>query len=96
MLTTDLAATLMSAWNSKTTIFASAFARIRREATRASVPRDIDSVSTVEHVKVITFTYTKKRYEKNNDRTKKIIKYKNIEEYLLSRKKTTMIPYKRL
>lgn len=55
MPTTDLAAILTSARNSRTTTSASASARTRREATRASVPRDTGSVSTVERVKVTIF-----------------------------------------
>lgn len=67
MPTTDLAVTLTNARNSRTTISASASARIRREATRANVPRDTGSVSMVERAKVTTFTYTEKRLcEKKN------------------------------
>ena len=72
---TDLAATLTSARNSRITISASASARIRREATHASVPRDTGSVSIVERAKVTAFTYIEKRLCE-----KKKIKYKDIEE----------------
>lgn len=54
MPTIVLAATLTSVRSSKTIISASASARIRREAMRANVLKDIGLVTTVERVKTST------------------------------------------
>jgi len=64
MPTIVLAATLTSVRSSRITISASASARIRREAMRANVLKDIGLVTTLERVKVMIFRFL--RIQKNN------------------------------
>jgi len=64
MPTIVLAATLTSVRSSRIIISASASARIRREAMRANVLKDIGLVTTLERVKVMIFRFL--RIQKNN------------------------------